>query len=209
MSTITVNNYPLEANPGETLLSCMKRHGMSVPTLCHIEGLPPTGACRLCVVEIDGMPGLVPSCAFPVTDGMRVFTHSSRVVEARKTIVELLLANHPDDCLFCSRNGNCQLQDLAKDLGVRRRYRGEKRTSPLDVSSPSLVRDPDKCVLCGKCVRICEERQHVSAIDFVGRAKYDKWAELKGKTEDEAKQGYIDLVEDLKEIGRASCRERV
>ncbi len=169
MTHIEVNNRSLEAQPDDTLLACLKRHGLSVPTLCHMDGLPPSGACRMCVVEIEGMPNLVPSCAFPVRDGLRVFTHSRKVVEARRTIVELLLADHPDDCLYCARSGNCQLQSLADELGVRRRFRGARSESRLDVSSRSIVREPAKCILCGKCVRVCEEIQHVGAIDFTGR----------------------------------------
>lgn len=169
MTQIEVNNRTLEARPDDTLLSCMKRHGLSVPTLCHMDGLPPSGPCRMCVVEVEGLPNLVPSCAFPVNDGLKVRTHSPRVVEARRTIVELLLADHPDDCLFCARSGNCQLQHLADELGVRRRFRGERSDTKLDTSSRSIIRDPGKCILCGKCVRVCEEIQQVGAIDFTGR----------------------------------------
>ena len=174
MVSIKVNHCQLEAEPGETLLGCIRRHGLTVPTLCHMDGLPPSGACRMCVVEIQGMPNLVPSCAFPVSEGMQVLTHSPRVVEARKTIVELLLADHPDDCLFCSRHGDCQLQELASDLGVRRRFHGERSPHERDTSSPSIVRDPTKCILCGKCVRVCEEVQQIAAIDFVGRGSRTK-----------------------------------
>ena len=160
----------IKAKDGETILAALERGGVRVPTLCHMEGLPPTGACRLCVVEVEGAPGLVPSCSFPVATGMKVKTRSPRVLEARRTIVELLLSNHPDDCLYCSRGGKCDLQTLAHDLGVRHRtYRGARSNRPLDVSSPSITRDPDKCILCGRCVRMCEEIQGVSAIDFIGR----------------------------------------
>jgi NADH-quinone oxidoreductase subunit G/NADP-reducing hydrogenase subunit HndD len=169
MVHIEVNNRTLEAQPDETLLSCMRRHGLTVPTLCHMDGLPPSGACRMCVVEVAGTPNLVPSCAFPVRDGLKVLTHSPRVVEARRTIVELLLADHPDDCLYCARSGSCQLQALADELGVRRRFRGARSNQPIDVSSRSIVREQSKCILCGKCVRVCEEIQHVGAIDFAGR----------------------------------------
>jgi len=152
------------------LLDVLKDAGIRVPTLCHMEDLFPSGACRMCVVEVEGRPNLVPSCAYPVAEGMKVKTHSPRAIRARKTIIELLLANHPDDCLYCVRNGNCQLQSLADELGVRqRRYRGAKNEHDLDVSNPSIVRDPAKCILCGRCVRVCEEVQGVSAIDFVGR----------------------------------------
>jgi NADH-quinone oxidoreductase subunit G/NADP-reducing hydrogenase subunit HndD len=170
MAAIEINGRIAEATEGETILTVLRRIGVRVPTLCHIDGLTPTGACRLCVVEVEGMPGLVPSCAYPVRDGMKVQTHSPRAVRARKTIIELLLADHPDDCLYCERNGCCQLQDLAEELGVRkRRYAGGHRRANLDISSPSIVRNPEKCILCGRCVRVCEEVQAVSAIDFVGR----------------------------------------
>ena len=170
MVTIEVNNKPIEAKEGEMLLDALRRAGIHVPTLCHMKDLFPSGACRMCVVEQEGRPGLVPSCACPVTDGMKVHTHSARALRARKTIIELLLANHPDDCLYCVRSGECELQSLAQELGVRqRRYVGKKNTYFEDTSSPSIVRDPAKCILCGRCVRMCEEVQGVSAIDFVGR----------------------------------------
>jgi iron-only hydrogenase group A len=160
----------IQADAGETILAALRREGIQVPTLCHMEDLLPSGACRLCVVEMEGTGALVPACSYPVSAGMAVRTRSPRVLEARKTIIELLLATHPDDCLYCSRSGTCDLQTLSVDLGVRRRtFRGVPRKRELDVSSPSLVRDPAKCILCGRCVRVCEEIQGVSAIDFVGR----------------------------------------
>ncbi len=168
--TIEVNGKQVEAKPGEMLLDAIKRAGISVPTLCYLADLAPSGACRMCVVEVEGQRTLIPSCACPVADGMKVQTHSPRAIRARKTIIELLLANHPDDCLYCVRNGSCDLQGLAEELGVReRRYPGKKNTYFEDLSSPSIVRDPAKCILCGRCVRVCEEVQHVSAIDFINR----------------------------------------
>ncbi|MEW6197781.1 MAG: [FeFe] hydrogenase, group A [Planctomycetota bacterium] len=170
MITLQVNNRPIEAQPGEMLLTALRRAGINVPTLCNLEQLTPTGACRLCVVEVEGQRNLMPSCAFPVAPGMKVWTHSPRALRARKTIVELLLANHPDDCLYCVRNNNCRLQQLAAELGVRqRRYFGARRQYHADTSSASIVRDPAKCILCGKCVRVCEEIQGVAAIDFIHR----------------------------------------
>ena len=172
MSTLTfeANGHTLEAHQGETILEALRRGGVAVPTLCHVEGLTPSGACRMCVVEVDGARNLVPSCSYPVAQGMKIRSSSPRVLAARRTIIELLLANHPDDCLYCGRSGNCDLQRLAQDLGVRqRRFCGQRTERDQDVSSPSIVRDPDKCVLCGKCVRVCEEIQGVSAIDFIGR----------------------------------------
>ncbi len=170
MITIDVNDRNIEARKGEMLLTALQRAGIEIPTLCYMKDLTPTGACRLCVVEVEGAGGLVPSCACPVAEGMKVNTHSVRAVQARKTIVELLLADHPDDCLYCIRNGNCHLQELAESLGVRqRRFKGHKSSYHLDISSPAIERDPAKCILCGKCVRMCEEIQGVAAIDFVGR----------------------------------------
>lgn len=167
---IEVNGRAIEAKPGEMLLAALRRAGIRVPTLCSMEGLTPTGACRLCVVDVEGQANLVPSCAYPVTEGMKVRTHSPRAVNARRTIVELLLSNHPDDCLYCVRNADCDLRRLASELGVRqRRFVGHKSPEKLDISSPSIVRDPAKCILCGRCVRMCEEIQGVSAIDFIGR----------------------------------------
>lgn len=167
---IEVNNRKLETENGETILSVLKKNGLSVPTLCHIKDLLPTGSCRMCVVEVEGRKGLVTACSEPVYEGMKINTHSAKVVQSRKMILELLLSNHPDDCLYCVRNGNCELQKLSCELNVtERRISGPKNKYKLDVSSPSIVRDPSKCILCGRCVRVCEEIEGVSAIDFVGR----------------------------------------
>ena len=165
-----VNGRNIQAKEGETILQAVTRAGIKVPTLCYMEGLLPSGACRMCVVEVAGAPSLVPSCSFPAAEGMKIKTSTPMVLQARKTVVELLLANHPDDCLYCIRGGNCDLQQLARAHGVRQRvFRGPRIKRGKDVSGPSLVRDPEKCILCGKCVRICEEVQGVSAIDFIQR----------------------------------------
>ena len=170
MITMEADGRTIQAKEGETILAALRNEGIHVPTLCHMEGLPPSGACRLCVVEVEGAPTLTPACSFPAVNGMKLRTRSPRVLEARRTIVELLLANHPDDCLYCSKSGACELRKLSQNLGVtQRRLRGAKGRKELDVSSPSIVRDPEKCILCGRCVRVCEEVQGVSAIDFVGR----------------------------------------
>ena len=167
---IEVNTKKLEAKQGETILEVLTRNGIQVPTLCHIKGLIPTGSCRMCVVELENTGRLVPSCSFPASPEMKIKTHSTRVVEARKTIVELLLSNHPDDCLYCVRNENCELQSLSRELHItERRIKGIKNNFRMDRSSASLVRDPDKCILCGRCVRVCEEVMGISAIEFIGR----------------------------------------
>ena len=171
MFEIQVNNRVIDAKPDDTILKALNRAGIKIPTLCHIEGLLPTGSCRICSVEVEGMRGLVPSCSYPVQEGMKITTNSPKVIRARKTILELLLSNHPDDCLYCVRNGKCTLQKLAQEYGVReRRLVGKSKAKySVDCTSPSIVRDQSKCILCGKCIRVCEEIQNVAAIDFVGR----------------------------------------
>jgi len=169
MIEMQVDGRMMEAREGETILSALKREGVHVPTLCSMEGLLPSGACRMCIVEMEGPGNFVPACSFPVAPGMKILTRSPKVLDARRTIVELLLSNHPDDCLYCSRSGKCDLQKLSRDMGIRERlYRGKRNEREKDVSGP-IIRDPDKCILCGRCVRICEEVQAVGAIDFVGR----------------------------------------
>jgi len=170
MITLEVDGREIQAKQGETILTALRRKGIYIPTLCYMPGMSPTGACRLCVVEVENFPNLVTSCSYPAMPGMKVKTKSTRVLEARKKIVELLLSNHPNDCLYCARNGNCDLQKLARDLGIRHRvFNSKKEARKKDISGPSIMRDPSKCILCGKCVRVCEEIQGVSAIDFIGR----------------------------------------
>ena len=167
---LTINGHEIEASKGSTILEAAKSANITIPTLCYIPNVTVTGACRICVVEVDGARNLVPACAFPVSEGMKVETHSSRVVNARKTILELLIANHPKDCLKCDKSGNCKLQTLAEEYGIRDiPFTGKIRTNLPDLASPSIERDPDKCILCGKCVKVCEEIQAVSAIEFTKR----------------------------------------
>jgi iron-only hydrogenase group A len=169
---LNVNGRNIDAEKGETILSALHRHGMLVPTICSMKDLSPSGACRMCVVEVEGKDNLVPSCSFPIEGTMSIRTHSPRVLKARKTNVELLLSNHPDDCLYCERNGSCELQSLAEDLNIReRRIPGKRSTFKIDKSSPAIIRDPAKCILCGRCVRICEEIMDTSTLDFAHRGK--------------------------------------
>jgi iron-only hydrogenase group A len=167
---IEVNNREIQSSKGETILNALRRNGIKVPTLCNMKEFTPTGACRMCIVEVEGKDHLIPSCSHPVEEWMKIKTHSPRVLKARKTIVELLLSNHPDDCLYCERNGNCELQKLAEDLNVReRRIPGSKSKHKIDKSGISVIRDPAKCILCGRCVRICEERQAATTLGFTKR----------------------------------------
>lgn len=170
MVQLTINNIKVNAEAGMTILDAAKSVGIQIPTLCHLKNLAPTGACRICSVEVEGQRGLTPACAYPVYEGMSVETNSPRVRRARKTIVELLVENHPQDCLICVRNKNCELQDLAEQYGLREhRFAGESKTHAIDISSASMERDPAKCILCGRCVRVCFEVQNIGAIDFTNR----------------------------------------
>ncbi|HYW96275.1 MAG TPA: 2Fe-2S iron-sulfur cluster-binding protein, partial [Bacteroidales bacterium] len=167
---IEVNKRIIQARKGETILTALRRNGIQVPTLCNMKDFSPTGACRMCVVEVEGKESLIPSCSYPVEEWMKISTHTPRVLKARKTIVELLLSNHPDDCLYCERNGSCELQEMAEDLNIReRRIPGRKSKFKIDKSGLAIVRDPSKCILCGRCVRVCEEQQAVSTLDFTRR----------------------------------------
>nr|NQU89392.1 (2Fe-2S)-binding protein [Bacteroidota bacterium] len=170
---INVNGKNIKAKKGDTILQTLRRNGITVPTLCNMEGFTPTGACRICVVEVEGYTDLVPSCSYPVQEWMKINTHSPRVINARRTIVELLLSGHPDDCLYCIRNKNCELQKLAEELGIRDRRLPEVRVfKKKDHSGTSVVRDPDKCILCGRCVRICKDQIGISTLDFIGKGTH-------------------------------------
>ncbi|MCU0460548.1 MAG: 2Fe-2S iron-sulfur cluster-binding protein [Bacteroidales bacterium] len=168
--TIQVNNKKIKAEKGETILSALNRNGIIIPTLCRMKEFTPTGACRMCVVEVEGRDRLVTACSQPVEEWMKIKTHSPRVITARKTIVELLLSNHPDDCLYCDKNLNCELQRLSEELNIReRRMRAKKIRPRLDQSSPAIVRELSKCILCGRCVRVCEEIITSTSLDFLNK----------------------------------------
>jgi iron-only hydrogenase group A len=170
--TIQVNNKKIRAEKGETILSALNRNGIIIPTLCRMKDLTPTGACRMCVVEVEGRERLVTACSQPVEEWMKIKTHTPRVIRARKTIVELLLSKHPDDCLYCDRNLSCELQRLSEELNIReRRIRGNKIKPRLDQSSPAIVRELSKCILCGRCIRICEEVITTTSLDFINKGQ--------------------------------------
>ncbi|MDQ0286084.1 NADH-quinone oxidoreductase subunit G/formate dehydrogenase alpha subunit [Desulfofundulus luciae] len=168
--TLTIDGKQVTVPAGTTVLDAARSAGIFIPTLCHDPELTPWGGCRLCVVEIEGMRNLPASCVTTVTSGMVVHTASPAVVEARKTIIELLLANHPQDCLTCGRNGDCRLQDYAYMYGVREPgFTGERHSYPIEDDNPFIVRDLNKCILCGKCVRACAEIQGKNIVDFAYR----------------------------------------
>lgn len=169
MLEITVDGRVFQVQSGQSLLSALREVGIEVPTLCHRKDLFPAGACRLCVVEVKGSRNLVASCIQPVSEGMVVYTQSARVRQARRVVLELTLANHPDDCLYCLRNSNCELRQLAAQYDAKRRFRGKKRRATTDATSLSLVRDPEKCILCQRCVSVCNDVQAIGAISPLKR----------------------------------------
>ena len=170
MIDIEINGRKIRARKGDLILDTLRANGIHVPTLCSMEGFRPTGACRICVVEAEGREDLIPSCSHLVEEGMKILTHSARVIRARKTILELLLSNHDDGCLSCDRSRWCRLQELAAELNVtERRFSGRSVRRKIDYTSQAIIRDPSKCILCSRCVRVCDETQHVAALDFLYR----------------------------------------
>ena len=171
MVNLTINGKQIQAEQGAIILEAARAAGVYIPTLCYHPELRPEGACRLCMVEASGARTLVASCVYPVSEGMVVKTNTEKVREARKTVVELLLANHPKDCLCCQKSGDCELQKIAADLGLRKiRFEGgETKAHTIDCSNPSLVRDQEKCILCGRCIRICRDVQGMNVYSFAGR----------------------------------------
>ena len=166
--TVTINNIKIEIEEGSTILEAAQSAGISIPTLCAWPEIGHTpGACRVCVTEVEGMPSLVASCVYPVRDGMVVHTNTERVRNARRMVVELLLADHPPECNFCIRNGNCELQQVAEQVGVREirfEYTDFPKEGMIDTSSPAIVRDTRKCIHCHRCVTVCEQIQGVSVL---------------------------------------------
>lgn len=171
---LTIDNRPVEVDKGTTVLDAAASVGIKIPTLCHMhleelgyDNSP--GSCRICVVEIPGRRNLAPACKTEATEGMVVNTHSMRVQNARRTVMELILSNHPNECLICAKNGSCDLQSVARDLGIREiRYKGIQSTFTPDVSL-SIIRNMDKCIMCRRCETACNSIQTVGALSAVHR----------------------------------------
>ena len=175
MISLTINGKKVEVSESTTVLDAAKSLNIKIPTLCHmdlgdIKFVNKLASCRVCLVEDLDKNKFIPACATFVKEGMNIKTDSQEVIRARRTMVELLLSDHPNDCLKCSKNLNCQLQKLAHDLNIREiKYTGEKRNLPIDDNSYSLVRDPNKCILCRRCENMCNKVQTVGALAEVGR----------------------------------------
>jgi formate dehydrogenase alpha subunit len=172
---LTIDGKQVEAPTGSTVLEAAEKSGINIPTLCYDPELSKLGACRLCVVEIEGSRLLAASCVTPVQPGMAVHTESPAVVEARQAILELLIANHPLDCMTCDKMGECKLADYAYRYGIKESpFQGEKRDYVIDDSNPFIKRDMNKCILCGACVRACEEITGADNLSYANRGFYRK-----------------------------------
>jgi len=165
---IIIDDIKVKVEEGITILDAAKKVGIKIPTLCVMSELGFTpGSCRICVVEVVGVPALVASCAYPVKEGLNIYTNNKRVARVRKMTLELLLANHPLDCMTCEKSGSCILEDLAYDLGIKKsRFEQNKKEITIDSNNPFIVRELDKCLLCGRCVEICNEIQQSNILDF-------------------------------------------
>jgi NADH-quinone oxidoreductase subunit G len=168
---IYINDRPIVWENETNILSLARKAHIDIPTFCYHSELSIYGACRLCMVEVEGR-GLVTSCSTTPFEGMRIKTHTEQILKLRKTIVEMLLANHDQECPKCSRASDCKLRDISNRLSIDKvRFRRTRQMKPKDLGSECLVRDPNKCVLCGDCVRFCHEIQGIGAIDFANRGQ--------------------------------------
>ena len=170
MVKLVIDNKPIEVEEGTTILEAARQNGIDIPTLCFLKDINEVGDCRMCIVEVEGRRGFATSCIQTVEEGMVVKTHSPEILEARKTILDLILSNHHKDCLTCSRSGNCELQALSIKFNVQKvEYEGEMSKHKIDDKSPAIVRDFNKCILCRRCVATCKNVQQIGAIDCIQR----------------------------------------
>lgn len=167
MIKLNIDGKTIEVAEGTTVLDAAKKLNIEIPTLCHHPKLTPFGGCRLCIVDIKGIPRPVTSCTTPVGEGMEITTTNPEIERMRKTIMELILSDHPYECMTCERAGDCTLQELAYFYGIKEnRFSGERRIYTTRDGNPFIERNLEKCIMCGRCVKVCDEVQGVSAIDF-------------------------------------------
>ncbi|MCO6451786.1 MAG: bidirectional hydrogenase complex protein HoxU [Caldilineales bacterium] len=168
--TLTINDELISARSGETLLAVIEERGIKLPTLCHMEGLSDRGGCRLCMVEVVGNQKLLPACVTPVQEGLEVRTHSERLTRYRRMILELLFAEGNHVCAFCVANGHCELQWVAAEIGMDHvRYDYLSPDRPIDASHERFTLDHNRCILCTRCVRVCDEVEGAHTWDVMGR----------------------------------------
>jgi NADP-reducing hydrogenase subunit HndD len=167
---LKINDIALKLDAGINILDAAKKAQINIPKLCNHPDLPPSASCGLCIVRIKGSSKMSRACATYIEDGMEIITHDPEIYEVRRTVLELILSNHPNDCLQCPRNGNCELQKLAADFGIREvPFANMLSNNPVDDSTGSIIINPEKCVKCGRCVEVCQIMQDVWAIEFIGR----------------------------------------
>src|SRR4030042_1789209 len=176
---LNIDGHEVKAEEGTAIIEAARKAGIEIPHLCYREDLHPTTGCRLCLVEVEGSRTLVASCAFPVANKMVVRTNTQRVQAARKLVVELLLSDHPYDCMTCEKSGTCLLEKYAYQYGIRQpRFLGEEHDYSLRASNPFFERDYNKCILCGRCVTVCHEIQYCEAVDYSKRRSEEHTSEL-------------------------------
>jgi NADH-quinone oxidoreductase subunit G len=172
MINAKINGIPVQVAEGTTILVAARKVEVKIPTLCVNDDLEPWAACGICVVKNGKSPKLIRACCTPVDEGMDIITNDAELVATRKTVIELILSTHPDDCLACPRNQECELQRLAAEFGIREQPFPKKIWGgPIDTSTGSLILHPDKCIRCGRCVKVCQDMQNVWAIEFLGRGE--------------------------------------
>jgi NADH-quinone oxidoreductase subunit G len=172
MVNIKVNGTALQVEEGTTIVNAAKKVNIKIPTLCYNPDLPPWASCGLCIVRTagPGSPRMARACTTAVAEGMDIVTHDAELIAVRRTVLELILSNHPNDCLQCPRNGSCELQTLAEEFGIRENpFQRIKNNLKIDDSNPSIILNPEKCIRCGRCVKVCQQVQNVWAIEFLGR----------------------------------------
>ena len=170
--SLKINGQPVQVEEGTTILEAAKKINVNIPTLCKHDDLPAWAACGICVCKMENSPKMVRACATPVSEGMSIITHDPELHQIRKTVIELILSTHPNDCLKCGRNQNCELQTLAASFGIREQpYDQRLRDLPMDDSTPSIIVEPEKCINCGRCANVCQMLQGVWALEFVGRGE--------------------------------------
>ena len=167
---LKINNVEVEAPEGESILDAARKASVNIPSLCKHPDLHATGACGICVVKLKGSPNFVRACCTPVAEGMEVITHDPEIVSVRRTVLELILSAHPNECLTCGRNGTCELQRLAAEFAIRREsFNPVVPDIPADSTTKSITLEPRKCIKCGRCTIVCQEKQNVWALSFLER----------------------------------------
>ncbi len=168
--SLKINGRQVTVPAGTSILDASKKVQIKIPTLCYHPDLEAWAACGVCVVKVEGSPKMLRACSTPVEEGMSIITHDTEIIEVRKTVIELILASHPNECLTCPRNQNCELQTIAADFGIRENpFPQRLRNLPEDTSSSGLVLHPEKCIGCGRCAKVCQDLQGVWALEFLGR----------------------------------------